>query len=238
MSAWLEAFIEVSGYSEAFLAEVVARRGNWERDLGLDATKRQRAIRRLPLTAATLAREQGLAAEQGISSWISVLGEPELSEHLNATRRAAAVANAAEIPGESEAGRVFDPADFTEERIRAVLLEVVVRKTGYESGLVRWEADLERDLGIDSVKQAQILGELRKKYPLEFRQGLRLRDFPTLNHWVALTQQSLRALGESDSLEVSARVAGVECFEVGLVPIPKGGSTCESPVLCLIFFTP
>jgi len=64
------------------------------------------------------------------------------------------------------------------------LLDAVVEKTGYDRAQLNLDADLEADLGIDSVKQAQILGHLRRKYPVEFRGGLRLKDFPTLRSWV------------------------------------------------------
>jgi hypothetical protein len=49
------------------------------------------------------------------------------------------------------------------------------------------DLDLEADLGVDTVKQAEVFAAVREKYQLERDDNLRLRDFPTLRHvagWV------------------------------------------------------
>jgi malonyl CoA-acyl carrier protein transacylase/NADP-dependent 3-hydroxy acid dehydrogenase YdfG len=47
----------------------------------------------------------------------------------------------------------------------AVLLEVVADKTGYPADMLSLEMELEGDLGIDSIKQVEILSSLRDRYP-------------------------------------------------------------------------
>ena len=73
-------------------------------------------------------------------------------------------------------------AEFTTDRLEALLVDFVVEQTGYPPEVVRLEADLEADLGIDSIKKAQLFGELREQLSLAPRAGLKLTDFPTLQH--------------------------------------------------------
>jgi hypothetical protein len=50
------------------------------------------------------------------------------------------------------------------EVVRAFLLEQVTTVTGYPAELIDFEQDLEADLGIDTVKQAQIFGRVRERF--------------------------------------------------------------------------
>ena len=43
---------------------------------------------------------------------------------------------------------------------------IISRTTGYEPDLIDNEMDLEEDLGIDTIKQAEIFGELRDEFDL------------------------------------------------------------------------
>ena len=66
----------------------------------------------------------------------------------------------------------------------------MVEQTGYPPEVVELDADLEADLGIDSIKKAQLFGELQEYFdvtPLTNMSGadsLTLDDFPTLRHIV------------------------------------------------------
>ena len=68
------------------------------------------------------------------------------------------------------------------------LVNFVVEQTGYPPEVVELDADLEADLGIDSIKKAQLFGELQEYFdvtPLTASEGvdnLTLDDFPTLRH--------------------------------------------------------
>ena len=64
--------------------------------------------------------------------------------------------------------------------VRRFLLEQVIECTGYPPDLLDLDADMEADLGIDSVKQAQIFGRVRARFDLETDDRVSLRDFPTL----------------------------------------------------------
>ena len=50
------------------------------------------------------------------------------------------------------------------------------------------DLDLEADLGIDTVKQAEVFASIRETYGIEFDDSLKLRDYPTLNHVVGFVR--------------------------------------------------
>src|SRR5204863_4469139 len=51
------------------------------------------------------------------------------------------------------------------------------------------ELDLEADLGIDTVKQAEMFAAIREAYNIPRDANLKLRDFPTLAHVVRFAQE-------------------------------------------------
>jgi NAD(P)-dependent dehydrogenase (short-subunit alcohol dehydrogenase family)/phosphopantetheinyl transferase/acyl carrier protein len=72
--------------------------------------------------------------------------------------------------------------------VLARLIGVVAAKTGYDPGEIDPAYELEADLGIDTVKQAEIFGEVRDAYALERDDSFRLADYPTVDKlagWLA-----------------------------------------------------
>ena len=68
------------------------------------------------------------------------------------------------------------------DEIRKVVLEVVVEHTGYPADFVEFDQDLEGELGIDTVKQAEIMADIRGKFNLPVDEDFILADYPTLEH--------------------------------------------------------
>ena len=101
----------------------------------------------------------------------------------------AAVATAAEPQEEpaSEA-KAHDDAD-----IRARVLEIVGEMTGYPEDMLDMDLDLEADLGVDTVKQAEIFAALREAYGIPRDPDLRLSDFPTLTHALQFVKDRMPA---------------------------------------------
>lgn len=64
------------------------------------------------------------------------------------------------------------------------LVNFVVEQTGYPPEVVELDADLEADLGIDSIKKAQLFGELAEYFDVKPDENMTLDDFPTLRHVV------------------------------------------------------
>jgi len=69
----------------------------------------------------------------------------------------------------------------TIEAIIEYLKSVISQKTGYPIELLDNKADLEADLGIDSVKQAEILGRIREYYGYELDPDVKIKDYPNIN---------------------------------------------------------
>jgi 3-oxoacyl-(acyl-carrier-protein) synthase/NAD(P)-dependent dehydrogenase (short-subunit alcohol dehydrogenase family) len=68
------------------------------------------------------------------------------------------------------------------ESVRDTIVALVVEKTGYPADMLDLDLDLEADLGVDTVKQAELLAAIRGIYSIPRDESLKLRDFPTLNH--------------------------------------------------------
>ena len=68
--------------------------------------------------------------------------------------------------------------------VAGAVLAVVAEKTGYPSDMLDLDLDLEADLGIDTVKQAEVFATIREGYGIERDDKLKLRDYPTLAHVV------------------------------------------------------
>ncbi|MGB5546743.1 MAG: acyltransferase domain-containing protein, partial [Polyangiales bacterium] len=62
------------------------------------------------------------------------------------------------------------------------VLGIVSEQTGYPSDMLDLELDLEADLGIDTVKQAETFAAVREAYDISREDNLELRAFPTLEH--------------------------------------------------------
>ena len=81
------------------------------------------------------------------------------------------------------------PAEDDDAAIRQKVLEIVAGMTGYPADMLDMDLDLEADLGIDTVKQAEIFAGLRESYSIPRDETLQLKDFPTLNHAVVFVKE-------------------------------------------------
>ncbi len=72
--------------------------------------------------------------------------------------------------------------------VESFLIDFVIEQTGYPREIVELDADLEADLGIDSIRKAQLFGEIGQKYDLQADDELSLDDFPTLRHLLEYMQ--------------------------------------------------
>jgi NAD(P)-dependent dehydrogenase (short-subunit alcohol dehydrogenase family)/acyl carrier protein len=70
----------------------------------------------------------------------------------------------------------------TADSIKEKVLQIVAEKTGYPKDMLDLGLDLEADLGVDTVKQAEMFAAVRAAYNIPRDENLKLRDFPTLAH--------------------------------------------------------
>jgi acyl carrier protein len=71
---------------------------------------------------------------------------------------------------------------LTEDLIKERVLDIVAEKTGYPKDMLDLDLDLEADLGVDTVKQAEMFASVRATYNIPRDENLKLRNFPTLAH--------------------------------------------------------
>jgi NAD(P)-dependent dehydrogenase (short-subunit alcohol dehydrogenase family)/acyl carrier protein len=91
-----------------------------------------------------------------------------------------------------EPATVAAPA-VTDDSIKDKVLEIVAEKTGYPKDMLDLDLDLEADLGIDTVKQAEMFAAIRAAYNIPRDENLKLRDFPTLAHVIQFAHAGQRA---------------------------------------------
>ncbi|MFZ2359486.1 MAG: SDR family NAD(P)-dependent oxidoreductase, partial [Anaerolineae bacterium] len=72
------------------------------------------------------------------------------------------------------------PVTLSSDGVTVKVLEIVAAKTGYPEDMLELDLDLEADLGIDTVKQAETLQAIREVYGIPLQENLSLRDYPTL----------------------------------------------------------
>ena len=68
------------------------------------------------------------------------------------------------------------------------IVQIVSDMTGYPADLLDLDLDLEADLGIDTVKQAEMFAAVRERFGIPRDENLRLRDFPTLTHVIGFAR--------------------------------------------------
>src|ERR1035437_4024768 len=66
--------------------------------------------------------------------------------------------------------------------VKERILALVVEKTGYPKDMLDLDLDLEADLGVDTVKQAEMFAAIREIYNIPRDENRKLRDYPTLAH--------------------------------------------------------
>ncbi len=101
---------------------------------------------------------------------------------------------ATSVPPASVPAPTLVPAQETNnESIKQKVLEIVADKTGYPKDMLDLDLDLEADLGIDTVKQAEMFASIRAAYNIPRDESVKLRDFPTLGHVIQFARDRSNA---------------------------------------------
>jgi acyl transferase domain-containing protein/NADP-dependent 3-hydroxy acid dehydrogenase YdfG len=189
--------VEQTGYPP----EVVELDGDLEADLGIDSIKKAQMFGELqeyfdiaPL--ANLSGAESLTLDdfptlRHIVNFLAALPQKTAPQKA-ATPQAVTPPLPTPAPQVPAPAPAAAPATLGLElaELEKFLVNFVVEQTGYPPEVVELDADLEADLGIDSIKKAQMFGELQEYFdvtPLTSSEGvenLTLDDFPTLRHIV------------------------------------------------------
>ena len=127
-------------------------------------------------------------------------------------RLAAPVAPAAPKPA--------NPEELAEE-VRAVLLRLVVEKTGYPEDMLDLELDLEADLGIDTVKQVDIFARTREFFGVPRDPNRSLRDFNTLHKVIDHIVERVLSMSATERAAAAVHSAATSLSPATVEP--KGG---------------
>ena len=141
-----------------------------ESELGIDTVKQAELLGTIKETFGIpddVEQElSSLSTLQKLASWVGAHGSASVSGSLDA------------------AGVVEE----TSTDLLATVTEVLAHETGYEVDELDPELMLEADLGIDTVKQAEVMGILRERFELAQDESLDLSELSTIQkivHYIA-----------------------------------------------------
>ena len=175
---------EKTGYPEDMLDIDL----DMEADLGIDTVKQAELF-------AALRDRYGIAQQEGIQLKdyptirhcikfvLANAGKPAAA----VTPAAAPVAQAAVTPAVQPAAPVAPKAPaaaLDEATVTKEVVKMVSDKTGYPEDMLDIDLDMEADLGIDTVKQAELFAALRDRYGIAQQEGIQLKDYPTIRHCI------------------------------------------------------
>jgi NAD(P)-dependent dehydrogenase (short-subunit alcohol dehydrogenase family)/acyl carrier protein len=112
-----------------------------------------------------------------------------------------------------------------EDAVKARVMAIVAEKTGYPSDMLDADLDLEADLGIDTVKQAETFAAVREAYGIPRDEKLKLRDFPTLARVVDFVYDH-----RPDLKAAPAPAAAPPKPEGAAAPVKTNGAAAPSPL--------
>jgi len=219
---------EMTGYP----AELLDLDLDLEADLGVDTVKQAEvfaAVRErfgIPRDEnlrlrdfPTLAHVIGFASDRApatgpIAAAQQAAPEPTAAQPATAARSpepaSATATTESGSPGSATATAQSTPAAQADDAPAAQIVQIVSEMTGYPAELLDLDLDLEADLGVDTVKQAEVFAAVRERFGIPRDENLRLRDFPTLAHVIGFARDRSRP--------AQAAPAGSESPAVGQAP--------------------
>ena len=173
---------EKTGYPEDMLDIDL----DMEADLGIDTVKQAELF-------ASLREHYGIAQQDGIQ----LKDYPTIRHCINfvlsnagkaaAPVAAPAVAQATVTPAPAPvqvAPAAKPAAALDEATVTKEVVKMVAEKTGYPEDMLDLDLDMEADLGIDTVKQAELFAAMREHYGIAQQDGIQLKDYPTIRHCI------------------------------------------------------
>ncbi|WP_261344716.1 type I polyketide synthase [Allorhodopirellula solitaria] len=201
--------VDLTGYDP----DIIEFDADLEAELGVDSIKKAQLIGEIVQWADTPVDVQSmqLAQFETLNDILGILAPASTqqdSENPAPEPSPEIVADAAPEPWDEADHDVAD----TDESLRRLMIDLVVDQTGYDESIIDMDADMEGELGIDSIKKAQLLGELAQQYQLESLQdsGLSLADFATLESIRAFVWEQIGSTAESQGGSGSVSVSTLE----------------------------
>ncbi|WP_129670555.1 type I polyketide synthase [Candidatus Chloroploca sp. Khr17] len=110
-------------------------------------------------------------------------------------------------PAPASQPAVVSPPPVVSDPVADTVLKLVADKTGYPSEMLDLDLDLEADLGVDTVKQAETFAAVREAFNIPRIENMRLRDYPTMRHVIGFVREQRPDLAAPVATPVAAPVA-------------------------------
>jgi malonyl CoA-acyl carrier protein transacylase len=215
-----ERVLEIVAAKTGYPREMLELDADLEADLGVDTVKQAETFAAIR-EAFDIPRQDNLKLRD-YPTLKSVIGfvyamRPDLRTALHNEREPVS-SESSRAPALTSAGLAPDAASHTtrhpntmrddasspdgSDEITAKVLEIVAAKTGYPQEMLELDADLEADLGVDTVKQAETFAAVRETFAIPRQDNLKLRDYPTLKSVIEFVKAN-KSTGISDQSPIS-----------------------------------
>ncbi len=177
---------EKTGYPEDMLELDL----DMEADLGIDTVKQAEMF-------ASMRDHYGITQQEGIQLKdyptirhcikfvLDNTGKPAAAAAPAAQPAPAVSATSAVQPAAAQPAPAAAPAKALDEAtVTKEVVAMVAEKTGYPEDMLELDLDMEADLGIDTVKQAEMFVSMRDHYGITQQEGIQLKDYPTIRHCI------------------------------------------------------
>jgi NAD(P)-dependent dehydrogenase (short-subunit alcohol dehydrogenase family)/acyl carrier protein len=121
------------------------------------------------------------------------------------------------VPAAPEVIIVSNPE---KDAIQQHVLAEVSQHTGYPVEMLDLDLDLEADLGIDTVKQAELFAAIRSYYGIPRKEDLILADYNTLTKVIGFVEENLNPGSQAVPQEPQTEVGNVSASEPSVEPMP------------------
>ena len=138
---------------------------------------------------------------------------------------------AAPAPAPEPAAPAMAPTGLIDDdALNATVVEVVVKHTGYPADFIELDQDLEGELGIDTVKQAEIMADIREQFSLPLDEDFILSDYPTLNHMIGYIQRMQGGAAQPATKPTMPAPPVEQSEPVAPVPAPSAPPAPSTPL--------
>lgn len=86
---------------------------------------------------------------------------------------------------------LLSKATSSQVDVLSTVRQICSEKTGYPLDFLESQLDLEADLGVDTIKQMEIVAAIREHFSLPKKEGFSLKDVPTIEKLSAFVQAQL-----------------------------------------------
>ncbi len=202
-----------------------------EADLGIDTVKQAELFAAIRTHYGIPRREDLILANY--NTLAKVIGFVE--ENLGAQPQAAATEPVAEVKtAMTQQEEANHPAGVDTEAIKQVVLSLASEKTGYPVEMLDLDLDLEADLGIDTVKQAELFASVRTNYGIPRREDLILANYNTLAKVIGFVEEALASAPAQQGNDSAESIKEGRIEESKDTSEPSSELAFRSPTLVLL----